>query len=178
MKLCFFVGPSAGCRIGKNKCPLSALRVISLQQQYVGYRGDSGLWQTVRRARLLPRRKKRAMSMGAPSNISIGSPPTSSSTNTVRLASRTSSNGSTAHVPSSSSFSSYSCVRRSRVERDGWSKQEQRTARRGAWRIVESPAAMKDAFAVLPEKSCHPSTPCSVNAAPPDKLGGRAFRVE
>jgi hypothetical protein len=39
MKLCFFVGPSAGCRIGKNKCPLSALRVVSLQQQYVGYRG-------------------------------------------------------------------------------------------------------------------------------------------
>ena len=46
--------------------------------------------------------------------------------------------------------------------------------------IVESPAAMKDAFAVLPEnlRAAHPSTRRSVNAAPPDKLRGPAFRVE
>ena len=142
--------------------------------------GDSGLWQTVRRARLLPRRKKRPMSMGAPSNISSGSPPASSSTSTVLLASRTSSNGRTAHVPSSSSFSSYSCVRRSRVERDGWSKQEQRTARRNACRHsrVDSRDERRVQSPPTGSESCHPSTRCSVNAAPPDKLRGPAFRVE
>ena len=90
--------------------------------------GLRSLWTSPRRwswprAEAMPtaRRKKRPSAMEVPSSRASGSPPGSSSTSMVRPPSRTSSNGRTAQVPSSSSFNPYSCSRRARLAGVGWS---------------------------------------------------------
>jgi len=98
----------------------------------------------------MARPKKLPTFIGTPSGRSSGSPPSSSSTSILRPASRTS--GRAAHALSSSSFNSYSCVRRSRLAQDVWSaagSNKQHGAPLAL--ILQSPAAVKDAFAVSPQ---------------------------
>src|SRR5215472_2454806 len=72
-------------------------------------------WCSLPNAAMMPmaRRRKRAISIGAPSSRSSGSPPESSSTSMTWPRSRTSSSGRTAQARSSSSRNPYSLVRRS-----------------------------------------------------------------
>ena len=67
-------------------------------------------------------------------------------------ASRTRSSGRTAQAASSSSLSSYSWARRSRLVRDGWSAAGSTISTRAPLAVViQPPAAAEDAFAVLPQ---------------------------